>query len=290
MQRKALCLLLMSLLLAATACSRLPFMGTKGRMEHLSGEQIAQDYSVSDSPEVKRRQTVRTLLARAVQRLQSGQADEAEKDARAALKLEPGSADAVTLLGIIEDRRGNAVLAGQHYRRAAELAPAHGGVQNNYGTWLCANGFAAESLVWFDRAVQAPGYATPAAALANAGSCALKAGIEQAREAIEGVGANLDTAFELTLERFLALDTMGSEHARSELRTLKHDLYARGEPAPDRPGIVRPERFPDHATDIVFAQHGRVKLVFHGKMYSIAALSAPLRMAAARIEGCGLAA
>ena len=36
-----------------------------------------------------------------------------------------------------------------------------------------------------------------------------------------------------TLERFLALDTMGSEHARSELRTLKHDLYARGEPAPE---------------------------------------------------------
>ena len=175
MQRKALCLLLITILLAS-ACSRLTFVRPKGKMEHLSGEQIGQDYSVSDSPEVKRRQTVRTLLARAVQRLQSGQADEAEKDARAALKLEPGSTDAVTLLGIIEDRRGNAVLAGQHYRRAAELAPAHGGVQNNYGTWLCANGFAAESLVWFDRAVLAPGYATPASALSNAGSCALKSG------------------------------------------------------------------------------------------------------------------
>lgn len=36
-----------------------------------------------------------------------------------------------------------------------------------------------------------------------------------------------------TLQRFLALDTLGSDHARSELRTLKDALYARGEPAPE---------------------------------------------------------
>lgn len=34
-----------------------------------------------------------------------------------------------------------------------------------------------------------------------------------------------------TLQRFLALDTIGSEHARAELRTLKESLYARGEPS-----------------------------------------------------------
>ncbi len=45
-------------------------------------------------------------------------------------------------------------------------------------------------------------------------------------------GLDLRNDYAGTLERFLALDTMGSEHARSELRTLKHDLYARGEPAP----------------------------------------------------------
>ena len=46
-------------------------------------------------------------------------------------------------------------------------------------------------------------------------------------------GDDLRNDYAGTLERFLALDTMGSEHARSELRTLKHDLYARGEPAPE---------------------------------------------------------
>lgn len=44
-------------------------------------------------------------------------------------------------------------------------------------------------------------------------------------------GDDLRNDYAGTLERFLALDTMGSEHARSELRTLKQDLYARGEPA-----------------------------------------------------------
>jgi len=41
---------------------------------------------------------------------------------------------------------------------------------------LCQHGHSAESLVWFDRALTAPDYATPAAALANAGGCALDAG------------------------------------------------------------------------------------------------------------------
>jgi pimeloyl-[acyl-carrier protein] methyl ester esterase len=34
-----------------------------------------------------------------------------------------------------------------------------------------------------------------------------------------------------TIERFLALEALGSEHARNELRTLKTQVFARGEPA-----------------------------------------------------------
>lgn len=52
----------------------------------------------------------------------------------------------------------------------------------------------------------------------------------QAREAIEGVGANLDTAFELTLERFLALQMMGAPAARDTLKALKAQLFAHGRP------------------------------------------------------------
>jgi pimeloyl-[acyl-carrier protein] methyl ester esterase len=45
-------------------------------------------------------------------------------------------------------------------------------------------------------------------------------------------GRDLATDYRGTLDRFLALDTLGSEHARSELRTLKQALVERGEPAP----------------------------------------------------------
>ena len=47
----------------------------------------------------------------------------------------------------------------------------------------------------------------------------------------EQFGRDLQQDYRGTLERFLALDTIGSEHARAELRTLKENLYARGEPA-----------------------------------------------------------
>lgn len=189
MQLKALRLLPITLLLATTACSHLPFVGTKSRVERPSGALTPPSYSVGDSPEVKRRQAVQTLLARAIQRLQTGELDAAEKDVRAALKLDSGSADAMTLLAVMEDQRGRADIAGQHYRRAAELEPARGEMQNNYGAWLCANGYAAESLVWFDRAMRAAGYGTPAEAMANAGSCAMKSG--QAERAARDLGEAL---------------------------------------------------------------------------------------------------
>ena len=80
------------------------------------------------------------------------------------------------MLGVIASRRGDAARAGSHYRRAAELGPERGEALNNYGAWLCANGYPAEALVWFDRAVAAPGYGSPSSALGNAGGCALKSG------------------------------------------------------------------------------------------------------------------
>lgn len=43
---------------------------------------------------------------------------------------------------------------------------------------------------------------------------------------------DLEQDYGTTLQRFLALDTLGSDHARSELRSLKDTLYSRGEPTP----------------------------------------------------------
>jgi pimeloyl-[acyl-carrier protein] methyl ester esterase len=45
-------------------------------------------------------------------------------------------------------------------------------------------------------------------------------------------GRDLDGDYRATLERFLALEAMGSEHAREEMRRLRAELFARGEPDP----------------------------------------------------------
>lgn len=116
------------------------------------------------------------LLASATVLYQRGQLAEAEVLARKALKAQPGSPDANTLLGLVAGARGDEAAAGKLYQAAASAAPGNGIYANNYGGWLCANGRAAESLDWFDRALADPAYPTPVAALSNAGECAAKAG------------------------------------------------------------------------------------------------------------------
>lgn len=44
-------------------------------------------------------------------------------------------------------------------------------------------------------------------------------------------GAGLAHDYRGTIERFLALETLGADHARAELRALKADVFAHGEPA-----------------------------------------------------------
>jgi type IV pilus assembly protein PilF len=201
-------LLLIIPMLLAGGCSRLTFV--KPKMERKDGEQIAPDYQVSDTPATKQRMAAQEQMGRALQNLQAGKLDAAEQSAKAVLKMRPDSADATTLMAIIEDRRGRASQAGAHYKRAAELPPLDGGRQNNYGAWLCANGYPAESLVWFDRALNDPDYATPAAALANAGGCAAKVGQYERSE------RDLRRALALDPRNSFALGAMAENEYRSQ--------------------------------------------------------------------------
>ena len=150
--------------------------GCKSHPKAKLGPSQAPVYSVGDPESVRREVRWRDLLTLATRDMQVGNLDAAERKVREALKLEPEAPDALVLQAGIDDRRGRTRQAGENFRKAAELAPQRGDVLNNYGAWLCQQGQPAESLVWFDRALQAPGYATPGEAQANAGSCALDAG------------------------------------------------------------------------------------------------------------------
>lgn len=173
MLRKLLLALVAGSILVA-GCSRLTFVRPK--LERGDYTQVAPDYKVTEDPAQQKRVLAIERVGLAGQLLRAGRLDEAESQARQALDVDPGSADAYTLLAVIAEQRGRAGEAGGLYAKAAALAPADGGTLNNYGTWLCGNGRAAESLAYFDRALATPGYASPGAALANAGSCAQTAG------------------------------------------------------------------------------------------------------------------
>ncbi|WP_206203187.1 type IV pilus biogenesis/stability protein PilW [Thermomonas sp. HDW16] len=137
---------------------------------------IAPRYEVSDSGQKALPAAAESLVASAVSQYNAGNYNEAGQFARQALKADPQLADAHAILALLAERTGNSAEAGGHYLKAATLSPGVGIHANNYGTWLCANGRAAESLAWFDRALADPNYPTRSAAFANAGTCAGRAG------------------------------------------------------------------------------------------------------------------
>jgi type IV pilus assembly protein PilF len=172
--RRGLALLMMAAVAVGAGCSRLTFL--KPSAARGASEQVAQTYDFSGTREDRAPADAREHLLRGEQALRSGRPADAEAEARKALKIDERSELAHTLLALALERQGRAGSAGTHYARAAALAPASGPALNNYGSWLCLNGRAAESLAWFDRALEDRGYTSPASALANAGACATEGG------------------------------------------------------------------------------------------------------------------
>lgn len=210
--RPASVLACLALVAAVAGCSRVTFLRpdvSRGDFERTAPE---VDIRSDGAP----RAAVFNLLQAARARLVSGDAKGALDAALRAVRIDGGRAEAHSLVGLSLDGLGRLAESGPHHRRAAELAPTDGALLNNYGTWLCANGRAADSLGWFDRALAAPGYATPEAALANAGTCALRTGdAERAR-------ITLRRALDLAPGDALALRSL----AEAELR-LGHPFEAR---------------------------------------------------------------
>jgi type IV pilus assembly protein PilF len=128
-----------------------------------------------------------------------------------ALEYDSSYVDAHTVIAVLYETIGDTAKAGEHYKRAAELKPKAGAVNNNYGWYLCRSGKFAESQGYFDRALTDPFYKTPSLALSNSGSCLLKAG-------------KRDEA-ENALRRALALDPNDAE----ALLQLGNVMYEKGE-------------------------------------------------------------
>lgn len=122
--------------------------------------------------DAKKRAAVRLQLA--ANYYQSGQIEIAIETARRAIDLDPESAGAHALLGLMLMDVGQVAQAEASFQRAMALDRNNPDLNNNYGWFLCQTGHERESIAYFDRAAGDRLYATPARALQNAGICHLR--------------------------------------------------------------------------------------------------------------------
>jgi type IV pilus assembly protein PilF len=129
----------------------------------------------------RRRAGIRLELAAAF--YQQGNYAQALEELRQATTIDPRSAQAHGLLGLVHMDLGERDRAEASFRRALQLAPAESDILNNYGWFLCQTDRPREAIEQFVLALQNPLYPTPARPLHNAGICSLRAGDERTAEA-----------------------------------------------------------------------------------------------------------
>ena len=145
--------------------------------------------------------------------LSEGNLETARDKLQRALEMDPNSVDAHTLMAVLNERINRPKMAEQFYRRAVELRPTDGLVNNNLGAFLCGTGRFEEAEAYFRQALDDPFYKTPAVANTNAGVCAVKAGLldkadEWLRQALAIEPASAIALFELSRIHYLRGDSL----------------------------------------------------------------------------------
>ncbi|MBN8888152.1 MAG: type IV pilus biogenesis/stability protein PilW [Rudaea sp.] len=164
--------------------------------------------------------------------MELGKLELAQENLLKALKYDPKSIDAHTLLATLYDRVGESGQALQHYREAALLAPKAGAENNNYGMYLCKVGQYAESRKYFDVAFADGFYGGKAATYTNAGTCELlgKGSLDRAeadfRNALALEPSNGQALFQLANVLYLKNDFF-------KARAFVQRYDALGQPSPD---------------------------------------------------------
>lgn len=102
-----------------------------------------------------------------------GQYEVALGKLKKAVYADPTYAPGHTVLAVLYERIGEFELAGKYYQLAVEADPTSGDANNNYAVYLCKTDQQQLATAYFLKALDDPFYSSPAAALANAGSCAM---------------------------------------------------------------------------------------------------------------------
>lgn len=164
--------------------------------------------------------------------LELGKYEIAKEDLEKALKFDPKSVDAHTVLATLYDRVGDRALAEQHYREAAELRPAAAQENNNYGLYLCKLGKFDLARKHFDIAKADGFYTSRDIVFLNAGTCLLLG--NGSKDAAE---SDFRTAVDLNPKNAQALYQLSSvlydKNDYFKARAFIQRFEALGQPSPD---------------------------------------------------------
>ncbi len=127
--------------------------------------------------------------------MEKGQFQVALEKIDLALERNPESPEANTVAAVLNEQVGRLDLAELHYKRAVDINPRDGRMQNNYGQFLCNHGRTQDSIDHFKLAVEDPFYNTPAVAFTNMGACLEKLQQNEAAETSYRAALELDDTF-----------------------------------------------------------------------------------------------
>lgn len=164
--------LALSLLCVLTACDSVP---------NRAGKDIA---TASDDTSAQRRARIKLELASAY--FGKGDLNTALDEVKQALVLDPNSAEAYNMRGLIYAAMGADDLASDSYRRALEINPIDGDTMHNYAWFYCQRGQFAQADQLFGKAMAAPQYREVPRTLLARGVCQARAGkLEEAENSLQ---------------------------------------------------------------------------------------------------------
>jgi type IV pilus biogenesis/stability protein PilW len=134
---------------------------------------------------------------------------------RRAIRERPDYAKAHATLAFVYAQRGENEKARDEYQRALDLAPDDPNTQNNYAVFLCAHGEAKKAQRYFRKAISNADYSTPAAALTNAGVCALSQNQQDHAREFFRHALQVDANFPAALEQMAELSYQDKDYLRA---------------------------------------------------------------------------
>lgn len=112
-------------------------------------------------------------VVQAVQYMNAGRLDAALVSVKKALELNPKSADAYTVAGLIYNKNSQTEQAERYFKRALSYEPNHSAAQTNYASFLCKHDKPLEAEKIYLAAAKNKNNDRPDVAFTNAGLCVL---------------------------------------------------------------------------------------------------------------------